>query len=102
METDKAKEIECIRVDSGGDKALYHDAIQFWWTLRHVEKPTRMQLVTSRYSGGSSLNKVELQNGCETKAHAGLFIPSTLNGSNYKKDSGQIDQAKLEQNLRMP
>lgn len=30
METDKAKEIECIWVDSGGDEALYHDEIQFW------------------------------------------------------------------------
>ena len=75
METDKAKEIECIQVDSGGDEALYHDEIQFWWTLRHMEKPTRMQLVTSRYSGGSSLNRVELQNGCESKASTGLFIP---------------------------
>ena len=99
METDKAKEIECIRVDSGGDKALYHNEIQFWWTLREVEKPTQMQLITSRYSGGSSLNRGELQNACETKACAGLFIPSTLNGSNYKKHSGQIDQAKLKQNL---
>ena len=40
-----------------------------------------------------------MQNGCETKARAGLFIPSTLNGSNCEEDSGRIDHAKLEQNL---
>jgi hypothetical protein len=97
--TGKPKEIECVRVDSGGDEALYHEEIQFWWTLRHMQRPTRMQLVTSRYSGGSSLNRVELQNGCEVKARAGLFIPSTLNGTNFQEDCGKIDNLKLEQNL---
>jgi len=97
--TDQQKEIECIRVDSGGDEALYHEEIQFFWTLRHMERPTRLQLVTCRYSGGSSLNRVELQNGCETKARAGLFIPSTLNGSNCIEGQGQIDQIKLQKNL---
>jgi hypothetical protein len=98
-ETHNPNEIECIRVDSGGDEALYYQEVQFWWTLRHIRRPTRLQLITCRYSGGSSLNRVELQNGCEVKSRSGLFIPSTLNGSNLCKESGDVDKVKLEQNL---
>lgn len=94
----KVKRIECIRTDSGGDEAPCYDEVQFWWTRRHMEKPTVVQLVTSRQSGGSNLNRVELQNGCEAKARAGLFIPSTLNGSNLN-DHGKIDNHRLCQNL---
>ncbi|CAB3987212.1 Hypothetical predicted protein [Paramuricea clavata] len=93
------KEIECIRVDSGGDEALYYQEVQFWWTLHHIRRPARLQLITCRYSGGRSLNRVELQNGCKVKSHSGLFIPSTLNGSNLCKESRDVDKVKLEQNL---
>ena len=54
--------------------------------------------MTSRHSGGSNLNRVELQNGCEAKARAGLFIPSTLNESNLDM-SGKLDNEKLTRNL---
>lgn len=79
------KQIECVRTGSGSDEAPHFEEIQFWWTKRHFEKPTAVHLVTSRHSGGSNLNRVELQNGCEVKAHASLFIPSTLNGFNLDK-----------------
>ena len=94
----KEKRIECIRTDSGSDKAPCYDEVQFSWTRRHMEKPTVVQLVTSRQSGRSNLNCVELQNGCEVKARCGLFIPSTLNGSNLN-ENGKIDNNRLCKNL---
>ena len=92
------KEIECIRTDSGSDEAPYFKETQFWWTKRHLEKPTTVQPVTSHHRCGSNLNRVELQNGCEAKACAGLFIPSTLNGSNLDM-SGKLNNEKLTRNL---
>ena len=54
-------------------------------------------LVTTRKSGGSYLNKVELMNGCLAIAHSNLYIPSTLCGSNFT--SLGLDSLKLAQNL---
>ena len=48
-------------------------------------------LVTTRSSGSSYLNKVELQNGCLAKAHS---IPSTLGGSCFDIETGKIDRDK--------
>lgn len=53
--------------------------------------------MTTRHSGGSYLNRVELMNGCLAKGHCNLFIPSTLNGSCNGRDG--IDKTKLHQNL---
>lgn len=92
------KEVECIRVDGSFDEGPAHQEIQYWWTLRHLEKGTIALMVTSRSSGGSYLNRVELQNGCLALAHANLFIPSTLHGS-CRSESGQIDQSLLQKNL---
>ena len=38
-------------------------------------------MVTTRSSSSSFLNRVELQNGCLSRGHSNLFIPSTLSGS---------------------
>lgn len=92
------KDVECIRVDGSFDEGPAHQEIQYWWTLRHLEKGTRALMVTSRSSGGSYLNRVELQNGCLALAHANVFIPSTLHGS-CRSESGQIDQSLLHKNL---
>lgn len=54
-------------------------------------------IVTTRHSGGSYLNRVELQNGCLALAHSHLFIPSTLNGHNYNEKG--LDSVKLRDNL---
>ena len=70
----KKKQIECMRTDSGADEAPCYDEVQFWWTKRHFDKPTIVKLVTSRQSGGSNLNHVELQNECQVKARCGVFI----------------------------
>ena len=34
--TGKIKEIECIRVDGGGDEGPVHEEVQYWWTKRIV------------------------------------------------------------------
>ena len=54
-------------------------------------------LVTARSSGSSYLNRVELQNGCLTRGHSNLFIPSTLAGSCM--ESGQVQEDILKRNL---
>ena len=75
--TGNRKGIECIRVDNAGDEG----PVQYWWTKRHLVKATKAILVSTRSSGSSFKNRVELQNGCLALAHANLFIPSTLNGT---------------------
>ena len=56
----KPKEIVCVRVDGASDEGPSHLEVQFWWTLHHLESPTLATLVTSRSSGSSYLNCVEL------------------------------------------
>ena len=84
-------------MDGAGDEGPGHVEVQYWWTLHHIETYTEATLVTSRSSGSSYLNRVELQNGCLFLAHADLFIPSTLNGSSCS--GSDVDKEKLTQNL---
>jgi len=91
------KEVDCIRVDGGHDENPSGLEAQFLWTERHIQKSKKCTIVTTRHSGGSYLNRVELQNGCLALAHSQLFIPSTLNGSNY--NSSGLDPVKLKENL---
>ncbi len=49
-------------------------------------------LVSTRNSGASYLNRVELQTGCLALGHANLFIPSTLGGSCLDSKTGKIYQ----------
>ena len=84
-------------MDGAGDEGPGHVEVQYWWTLHHIETYTEATLVTSRSSGSSYLNRVELQNGCLSLAHANLFIPSTLNGSCCSDND--VDKEKLTQNL---
>ena len=85
--------IECVRVDGATDEGPGHVEVQFLWTERHIEKRRICTIVTSRHSGGSYLNEVELMNGCIAKAHSNLYIPSTLTGNNY--DSNGLNSGKL-------
>lgn len=93
------KDIECIRVDGASDEGPGHLEVQFLWTERHMKTPTKITLVTTRSSGDSFLNRVELQNGCLSRSHSNLFIPSTLCGDPYDAD-GQFDEAKHCENLK--
>ena len=54
-------------------------------------------MVTTRFAGGSYLNKVELHNGCLALGHSNIYIPSTIYGTNFA--NGELDEAKLHQNL---
>ena len=97
--TGKCKAIECIRVDGAGDEGPSHMEVQYFWTAHHL-KGSLATLVSTRCSGNSYLNCVELQNGCQALAHANLFIPSTMNGSCLDMKTGSIDQRKLKANLQ--
>ena len=77
------RSIECVRVDGATDEGPAHIEVQFLWTERHIATRRICTVVTSRHSGGSYLNEVELMNGCIAKAHANLYIPLTLSGNNY-------------------
>ena len=72
-----------------------HEEVQFYWTERHLSKVCT--IVSTRHSGGSYLNKVELLNGCISVAHSNVFIPSTLNGPCHAAD-GSIDEEKVKLN----
>lgn len=67
------KAVECIRVDGAADEGPNHLEVQYYWTKRHLEEGTTATLVTTRSSGSSYLNRVELQNGCLSLAHSNLF-----------------------------
>ena len=58
-----------------------------------MKRPTKVTLVITRSSGDSFLNRVELQNGCLSRGHSNLFIPSTLCGEPYDED-GQFDDSR--------
>ena len=91
------KLIDCIRVHGATDEGPSHNEVQFVWTEHHLNTGKLCTIVTSRFSGGSYLNRVELQNGCLAQGHSNLFIPSTIHGSNLN-DRG-VDQDKLRTNL---
>ncbi len=95
---DAQKPIDCIRVDGATDEGPSHMEVQFLWTEWHFSMAKYCTLVTTRYAGGSYLNKVEQINGCLSRAHSNMFIPSTIHGSNFGCDG--IDEEVLERNLR--
>ena len=80
---------EFVRVDGASDEGPSHDEVQFLWTERHLSKGTHVTMVTSRCSGDSSFNRVELQNGQTSLGHSNLFIPSMLNGP-HTDDDGKM------------
>ena len=88
--------IECIRVDGASDEGPSHEEVQYCWSERHLVQAKVVTLVTTRSSGSSYLNRVELQNGCLVRAHSNLFIPSTLHGSPI---SNETDYDVLHKNL---
>ena len=91
------KDIECIRVDGASDEGPGHEEVQFYWTERHLTMSKACTMVTTRHSGGSYLNKVELLNGCISVGHSNVFIPSTLHGPCYTAE-GSIDEEKVKLN----
>ena len=58
-----------------------------------------VMLVTSRSSGASYLNCVELQNRCLALAHANFYIPCTLIGMPLNPETGNVDADLLSANL---
>ena len=95
----KPKGILCARVDGAMDEGPSHEEVQFFWTLDHLRNERIATLITARSSGSSFLNRVELQNGCLTRGHANLFIPSTLTGNCMEE--GHLNQDVLRQSLEL-
>ena len=93
------KSILCARVDGAMDEGPSHEEVQFFWTLDHLKNGRIATLITARSSGSSFLNRVELQNGCLSRGHSNLFIPSTLAGNCM--ESGSIDHNMFKQNLEL-
>lgn len=58
-------------------------------------------LVTTRSSGASYLNRVELQNGCLSLGHSNLFIPSTLGGACFDATTGKLNEEAVKLNLSL-
>ena len=98
--TSLPKSIEVIRVDGAGDEGPLHEEVQYWWTEKHLLRPTQVTLVTACESGGSFKNQVELQNGCLARAHTGLFIASSLKGPSVNEATGQLDLQCLQANMK--
>ena len=92
------KEIEWVRVDGATDEGPSHAEVQFIWCERHVNRKTKVTLVTTRCSGDSYLNRVELQNGCLSRGHSNTFIPSTLHGVPYS-ENGEFDKKLHGKNM---
>jgi hypothetical protein len=100
-ETGHPKLIDCIRVDGASDEGPAHEVVQYFWTNWHFTQGKVVTLLTTRSSGSSYLNRVELQNGCLSLGHANTFIPSTLGGSCMDPKTGKVDKQKLEHNLSL-
>ena len=99
--TNVTKAVDAIRVDGASDEGPTHDEVQFYWTERHLLMNKAATIVTTRSSGLSFLNCVELQNGCLSLGHSNTFIPSTLAGSCMNPDTGAIDKEKLKENMSL-
>lgn len=93
------KRIECVRVDGATDEGPAHEEVKFWWAVRHLEHEKLVTMVSSRSSGSSYLNRVELQNGCLSLGHSNLFIPSTMAGSAFNPSTGAVDMERVKKNL---
>lgn len=91
------KMILCVRVDGTCDEGPSHEEVQYYWTRDHLLNERMATLVTTRSSGSSFLNRVELQNGCLSRGHSNLFIPSTLSGSCI--ENGEVNNQILCKNL---
>ena len=88
-------------MDGASDEGPSHEEVQFYWTERHIAQSKVATIVTTRNSGASYLNRVELQNGCLALGHSNTFIPSTLGGSCIDPTTGNLDQEKLKTNMNL-
>ena len=79
----KDKEFDCNRVDGSHDENPTGLEIHCLWTKRHVVNSKTCTVVTTRHSGGSYFNRVELQNGCLAWLTAISSYHQHSNGNNY-------------------
>lgn len=99
--TGAPKSIDAIRVDGASDEGPSHEEVQYYWSERHLLKNKVATIVTTRSSGSSYMNHVELQNGCLSRGHSNTFILSTLAGSCIDPNSGTTDEERLKDNTSL-
>ena len=86
-----------IHVDGATDEGPGIKEVQFLWTERHWKKAKLLTMVTTRCSGDSYLNRVELQNGHLSRAHSNLFLPSNYSSAIDK--NGKIQRKAFANGL---
>ena len=91
------KDIWCVRVDGAGDEGPSHKEVAFLWAEKHLKEENLLTCITTRHSGGSYLNEVELMNGCLAVAHSNLYILSTIGGP--VNDANGFNENQLKTNL---
>ena len=74
-----------------------HLEVQFMWTKRRMKHCKLSAMLTTKFAGGSYLNKVELQNGRLALGHSSIYITPTTYGTNFA--NGKLGEAKLHQNF---
>ena len=72
-----------------------HEEVQYWWTRRHLETKSLATLVSTRNSGRSFKNRVELQNGCFSPGTCKHFHP--VNGSCVQ--NGKVSEEILKKSM---
>lgn len=95
----KTKSTWFVREDGEGNKGPSYKEVDFLWTEKHLNQNHHFTCVTTRHSGGSYYNPVELMNGCFAVAHSNLYIPSTLGGRIH--NAQRLDEDQLKRNLHL-
>lgn len=96
------KDTEYARVDGASDEGPAHLEVQFLWTERHLDRKRLVTVVSSRCSGDSYLNRVELQNSHLSKGHSNTYIPSTINGANTNSAGKKNSLKQIKQYIFIP
>ncbi len=86
QQTNEHKAIDVIRVDGASDEGPSHEEVRFYWAERHVARNKVATIVTTRSSGSSYLNRVELQNGCLSSTCKYIY---TLNHWRFAYEGGR-------------
>jgi hypothetical protein len=83
------KDTEYVQVDGASDEGPGILEVMFLWTERHMIKQSLVTMVTTRCSGDSFLNRVELQNGHLGRAASNFCIPTAEKGEPVDENGEQ-------------
>ena len=72
-----------------------HEEVQYWWKRRHLKTKSLATLVSTRNSGRSCKNSVELRNGCFSTGTCKHVHP--VNGSHVQ--NGKVSEEILKKSV---